>query len=108
MVVVAVDVVGDVDAAVVTATDVAAVDDVVDVVESALSWQWLVDVTRTSHMTHRTQKYYLKVRIFIIIIIIIISINILFITYCIPPDSIPVHSGDHSGLNSGMAPFRRN
>ena len=23
--------------------------------------------------------------------------------YCIPPDSVPVHSGEHSGLNSGMA-----
>jgi hypothetical protein len=28
--------------------------------------------------------------------------------YSIPLDSIPVHSGDHSSLNSGMAIFRRN
>ena len=26
----------------------------------------------------------------------------------IPPDSVPVNSGDHSGLNSGIAQFRRN
>jgi len=41
------------------------------------------------------------------------AVKLLLITYliniyCIPPDSVPVHSGDHSGLNSGMASFHRN
>ena len=38
------------------------------------------------------------------------AVQLILITYLItiPPDSVPVHSGDHSGLNSGMAPFRRN
>jgi hypothetical protein len=35
---------------------------------------------------------------------IITNNTVLLITYCILPDSIP----DHSGLNSGVAPFRRN
>ena len=35
-------------------------------------------------------------------------INYLINIYFHSPDSVPVHSGDHSPLNSGMASFHRN
>ena len=97
--VVAVDVAGVVDAA----AAVAAVVVVVVVVDAHWAGTDLLMSHEQVTWPIARENIYLKVRIFIIIIIII-SINILFITYCIPADSVP----DHSSLNSGMVPFHRN